>query len=227
MDAGFEARLRVGDVTFDAADAALLRAVDEHGSLNAAATDLGRSYSRSHARITDLEERFGPLIERQRGGSGGGGSTLTPDARALLERFERLRAALAGTAEAEEIVLDGRVVDRDGELAVVETAAGTVRALVPAEGERVQVVLRADAVTLHTPDDAPPASGTSARNRFEGHVTAIDRGVAVARVLVDVGGEHSLAVLVTCSSVETLDLAASDRVIASFKATAARGIPRE
>jgi molybdate transport system regulatory protein len=228
MDAGFEAHLRADGVEFDGEDAELLRAVDEAGSLNCAAEDLGRSYSRAHQRLTALEDALGPLVARQRGGSGGGGSELTEAARELLGRFERLRAEFTGTAKVEETVLSGRVVAREGELATVETSAGRVRALAPEAGtDAVQVAVRADAVTLHAPDDAPAAEATSARNRFSGTVIAIDVGERVARVLVDAVEAATLAALVTTSSVETLDLRAGLEVVASFKATATRASPLE
>ncbi|WP_115865602.1 TOBE domain-containing protein [Halorussus litoreus] len=226
MDAGFEAHLRADGVRFDADDAELLRTIDAEGSLNRAADALGRSYSRALERLTELEDAVGPLVVRQRGGSGGGGSELTDEARDLLARFERLRAEFTGTAEVEETVLSGRVVDREGELATVATDAGQVRALAP-DGEAVEVAIRADAVTLHAPADAPDAAATSARNRFAGTVTAMDRGEAVARVLVDVGAPDPLAALVTASSVEKLDLGEGAEVVASFKATATRASPRE
>ncbi|WP_440007166.1 TOBE domain-containing protein [Halomicrococcus sp. SG-WS-1] len=229
MDAGFDAHLRADGVAFDADDAALLSAVAESGSLNRAAESLGRSYSRAHARLTDLEDAFGPLVERQRGGSGGGGSELTDRAEELLARFDRLRAEFTGTAEVEETVLTGRVVGREGELATVETPAGRVRALagdaaVP-EADAVQVSVRADAVTLHDPADAPATDATSARNRFAGEVASVERGEAVARVVVDVDADAPLAALVTMDSVEKLALRPGVGVVASFKATATRATP--
>jgi molybdate transport system regulatory protein len=237
MDAGFEAHLRADGVEFDAADAELLRTIDSEGSLNRAADALGRSYSRAHQRLTELEEAVGPLVARQRGGSGGGGSELTDEARGLLARFQRLRAEFTGTAEVEETVLPGRVVAREGELATVETDAGRVRALASetasaANGdaeaaEEVQVAVRADTVTLHDPADAPAEVATSARNRFEGRVTAVAEAEAVARVTVDVGAAESLVAIVTTSSVEKLDMEAGTPVVASFKATATRASPRE
>ena len=227
MDAGFEARLRADGEAFEARDAALLRAVDEHRSLNAAADALGRSFSRAHARITALEAEFGPLVERQRGGVGGGGSELTDAARDLLARFERLRTAYADTATVAETVLDGRIAERDGELATVETNAGTVRALAPEAGERVAVTLRADAITLHAPDDVPAAGEMSARNRFRGEAVDLVRGETIGRVGVDVGAETPLTVLVTHDALEALDLAVGDPVVASFKATATRASATE
>lgn len=221
----FEAYLTAGEVTFDARDVALLRAIDAEGSLNAAAGNLGRSYSRAHARIAVLEEQFGSLTEPRRGGSGGGGSVLTPGAHELLARFERLRTAVSGTVDVPENVLDGHVTERDGELAVVETDAGIVRALAPTDTAGVQVAVRADAITLHTPAGAPPAAGTSARNRFRGTVSAIDRGIAVARVLIDVDG-HGIAALVTDDSLERLRVESEDPIVVTFKATATRATPQ-
>ena len=222
---GFEARLRSDGVTFDDRDAALLRAVAREGSLNAAASALDRSYSRAHGRLGELEEAFGPLIERTRGGAGGGGSTLTDGARALLARYERLRAEFTGVAEATETVLEGHVIERTGELAVVETDVGRLRTLTPPGAEAVQVTLRADAVTLHAPEDAPPAGGTSARNRLEGVVETVEVGEAVGTVTVDVG-EVALDALVTVESVERLGLGPGEPVVVTFKATATRAVPR-
>lgn len=223
---GFDARLRGGEVEFDGRDAALLRAIGEHGSLNAATGALGRSYSRAHSRLTALEEAFGPLVERTRGGPGGGGSRLTDGARALLARFDRLREAFSGVAAATETVYEGRIRKRDGELATVETPIGTLRVLAPHDAESVQVTLRADAVTLNVPDDAPAAGGTSARNRLEGRVVDVRHGESVAQVDVDVGGDDPLAVLVTAESVERMSLAPGVPVVVTFKATATRATPR-
>ncbi|QDX40466.1 TOBE domain-containing protein [Salarchaeum sp. JOR-1] len=226
MDAGFDARLTAGDVAFDERDAALLRAVDAEGSLNAAADGLNRSYSRAHARLTDLEDAFGPLVDRQRGGSGGGGSALTENAADVLARFDRLRTGYAGIAETTEAVFDGEVASRNGELATVDTAAGRLSALVPPDASSVSVAVRADAVTLHDPADSPEPDATSARNRFSGTVTAVERGDAVSRVTIDVNAATPLYALLTNDSVERLALAADAAVVASFKATATRATPR-
>ncbi|GAB6860281.1 TOBE domain-containing protein [Haloplanus litoreus] len=224
----FDARIGQGDVTLTERDVTLLRAIDDLGSINAAATSLGRSYSRAQQRIVELEEAFGDLVARTRGGSGGGGSHLTGLARELLNRYDRLSAEFSGVAETAETVLTGRVVDRDGELATVKTVAGTVGALVPEydDGDEVRLTLRADAVTLQSPSRTPDPDRTSARNRLEGTVLSVDAGQAVALVTVDVGGEVSLSALVTVASVEKLNLHRGTPVVASFKATATRGVPR-
>ena len=225
MDADYETRLRVGDVAFGADDAALLRAVEAEGSLHAAASALGRSYSRAHGRVQELEEPVGSLLERRRGGAGGGGSELTDAARQLLARFDRLEAALADTADAEEVVIEGLVVARDGELASVETPAGVLEAVLFEPAERVQVTVRADAVTVYDPADAPDPGHSSARNHLAGVVAAVDRREAVARVGVEVAGEVTIPALVTVDSIEGLALAPGVDVVVSFKATATRATP--
>lgn len=226
MDAGFDARLRADDVEFTERDANLLRAVDEIGSIYKAADELGRSYSRSHQRVTALEEAFGTLAERQRGGSDGGGSTLTDQAHELLAKFERLQTGFSSVAETSEAVLEGIVLNRTGELGVVETEAGQVRAIVPPEGKTVQIGLRADAVTLHDPEDVPAENATSARNRFEGRVSSIEKGEAISQVTLDVGADSPLFALVTEDSKQKLGLEPEKQVIASFKATATQATSR-
>src|SRR5699024_9595558 len=174
-DAGFDAQLEEAGVTFTDRDAALLEAVDTYASISGAAEALGRSYSRSQQRVVELEGAFGPLVDRRRGGDGGGGSTLTTAARRLLREFDRLRVEFTGVAEAEETVLEGRIVERDGELATIDTDAGSIRTVVPAGASGVRVSIRADAVTLHSPG-TDPATETSARNRFSGTVVDIETG---------------------------------------------------
>lgn len=220
-----DARLHAGGVAFDATDAALLRAVAATGSLNAAAADLERSYSRAHKRLSALEAAFGRLVASERGGADGGGSELTTAGGELLARFERLRAAVAGTADVEETVLRGEVVERHGELGIVETPAGSVRALVP-EADAVQVSIRADAVTLQASTDAPEPDATSARNRLSGTVERVDAGTAIATVAVDVDAPSTVAALITVESVDRLALAPGTEVVAAFKATATRATPR-
>jgi molybdate transport system regulatory protein len=223
--AQFDAYIGTDGVTLDASDVDLLRAVDREGSLNAAAESLGRSYAHAQRRIVELEDAFGSLVERQRGGSGGGGSTLTGTAKDLLAAFERTRTGFEGVAGVAETVLTGPTVGREGELVTVETDAGPVRALVPDGEGVVQLSIRADAVTLTDPDDTPVPERTSARNRFPGTVCGIEAGERIARVAVDIGADDPLLALVTEDSREKLGLDVGSDVVASFKATATRGTP--
>lgn len=221
----FDAQLVAGEVAFDARDAGLLRAIDDEGSLNAAADSLGRSYAHAQRRIVELEAEFGSLVNRERGGSRGGGSTLTDGARGLLQQFRRITAESSGLAEVDETVLDGTVLERDGEFGLVETDAGVVRALVPPDSDRVEVTVRSDVITLYNPNSAPQGDETSARNQFEGRVRQVERGKRIARVTVAVDGSASFLALVTTTSVERLELEFDTEVVVSFKATATRAVP--
>ncbi len=221
-----EAAIVSGDVRFDARDAALLTAVVTHGSVNQAASELGRSRARALRRIQALEEAFGDLVERTRGGAGGGGSDLTPRARALLDRYSRLEAAVAATARMRETVLRGSVIAVDGELAVVRTDIGTVRGLHDGvePGAPVQVRIASDALTVHVPTDPVDADTTSARNRCEAVIEDIGSGETVHRLRMSVDGVPFRATI-TDASRERLDLAVGDSVFLAWKATATRLVP--
>jgi len=103
------AALIEGDAEFDGRDAALLRAVHEAGSVAGAASELGRSRARALLRIEALEGAFGTLVERDGAGVRRSGSRLTGAGRDLLDRYDRLQAVLAATANVPETVLDGTV----------------------------------------------------------------------------------------------------------------------
>lgn len=66
----------------------LLERVESEGSLRAAAISMGMAYTKAFRMVKTAEESLGfPLTERKIGGSGGGGSRLTPQARELLRRY--------------------------------------------------------------------------------------------------------------------------------------------
>jgi molybdate transport system regulatory protein len=215
------ATLVEGDVELDARDAVLLRTIARTGSVAGASAELGRSRARALSRIETLESAFGELVERRRGGSGGGGSRLTEAGARLLNRYDRLAAAIAATARVPETVLEGTVADVDGELAAVETAVGTVWGLHEgvSAGRTVQARIGGDAVTVRTTNGDGPA--TSARNRRHGRIEGVDRGetVHVVRVRVD---DATVRALVTDGSAERLGIREGNPVRIAWKATATR-----
>ncbi len=72
----------------------LLRGIQECGSLRASAMKMNLSYSKAIAMMNRAEEALGfSLTEKQIGGKGGGGSKLTPEAIAFLEKYEAYREA--------------------------------------------------------------------------------------------------------------------------------------
>ncbi|AGL00405.1 winged helix-turn-helix domain-containing protein [Desulfoscipio gibsoniae] len=76
-----------GDGPYD-----LLTGIDRLGSLRKAASEMGMSYNQAWHLIQTIEGRLGfSLITRQVGGNSGGGSTVTPKGRLLMERYKAFR----------------------------------------------------------------------------------------------------------------------------------------
>ena len=72
----------------------LQRGIQECGSLRASAMKMNLPYSKANAIMNRAEEALGfSLTEKQIGGKCGGGSKLTPEAIAFLEKYEAYREA--------------------------------------------------------------------------------------------------------------------------------------
>lgn len=102
---GLEARSKIwieaeGDAVFGKGRMRLLEAIDEHGSINRAAGEVGISFRKAWGHIKAMEERFGvKLVERQAGGRHGGGAVITAEAREFLSRFKLLEQELREFAD--------------------------------------------------------------------------------------------------------------------------------
>ena len=84
----------------------LLQAIDETASLTKAAARFGMSYKRSWSLVREMNEAFAkPLVETEKGGSGGGGSAvLTNLGKRVLRRYRQMEkdasdAVAAGVAD--------------------------------------------------------------------------------------------------------------------------------
>jgi molybdate transport system regulatory protein len=78
----------------------LLSAVEQTGSINAAAKVLGISYRKAWSQLNAMDEYAPfPLLERRTGGKGGGATHLTQAARDLLQNFEKLRESVNANAD--------------------------------------------------------------------------------------------------------------------------------
>lgn len=70
----------------------LLRAVEETGSLRAAAGTMDMAYTKALKMLRHAEQAVGaPLTTRSTGGKDGGGSRLTPEGKELLAKYEAYR----------------------------------------------------------------------------------------------------------------------------------------
>jgi len=78
----------------------LLRLVDKTGSLHKAAAEMSMSYRKAWLMLNSMEHRLGfPLLSRRVGGIAGGGSELTEQARALLDRYEAFHREVEETLQ--------------------------------------------------------------------------------------------------------------------------------
>lgn len=99
---GADARVRVDR-------AALIEAVDELGSISAAAKRLGLSYKGAWDVIQSLNNLFDtPLIEAAPGGKGGGAAQVTPRGRAVVIAFRRIQSELDAALAKIDATLAGR-----------------------------------------------------------------------------------------------------------------------
>lgn len=94
MKAGYSLWLKnkSGEKIFGQGPLSLLILVDKLGSLNRAAQEMGMSYSKATKIIKRTETNLNiNLLDREIGGSWGGGSSLTDEAMELIRKYERFR----------------------------------------------------------------------------------------------------------------------------------------
>jgi molybdate transport system regulatory protein len=81
---------------------ALMEGIARHGSISAAGKDLGMSYRRAWELANAINHIFAePLIEKQTGGSGGGGAKLSKLGQEVVGRFRAIEAACLSASSAD------------------------------------------------------------------------------------------------------------------------------
>lgn len=77
-----------GEIVFGSGKCRLLQAIDQLGSLSAASESLNISYRKAWGDLKKAEEHIGKkLIIKNRGGSGGGRTSLTPEGAKLVNAY--------------------------------------------------------------------------------------------------------------------------------------------
>ncbi len=100
-------QIRFNDTVIGPGKIALLEAVAENGSISGAGKACGMTFRRAWQLIETVQEALGrPLVETTVGGKGGGGATLTPFARALIEQYRSLEQQANGSADPLLALLD-------------------------------------------------------------------------------------------------------------------------
>lgn len=83
-----------GEKFFGEGPVRLLHAVEESGSLRAAAISMGMAYTKALKILSNAEQALGfSLTLRTIGGRSGGGSSITPEGKEFLKRYEAYRNA--------------------------------------------------------------------------------------------------------------------------------------
>ena len=89
-----------GKSIFGEGKARLLQAIEKTGSINEAARSMEISFRRAWSYITTMEKRMGFIfVNKNRGGKGGGGSSLTEEAKRFLIRYEKLNKSVRNFAD--------------------------------------------------------------------------------------------------------------------------------
>ncbi len=89
-----------GSLIFGSGRMQILKSIEKHGSILAAAKELRMSYRAAWGKIKAIEDRLGePLLYRQTGGHSGGGSELTPLGKELIGYFDYLNDIIKNTAD--------------------------------------------------------------------------------------------------------------------------------
>lgn len=189
--------------SFESRTRELLRAVWVHGSVSAAAAELGMDASNATRHLRTAERRAGTrLVERRPGGRGGPNAHVTAAGRRVLN----LRSQIAFALPYDDA--QGATPLRIGSRLLF--AAGRIP---PGPAD---IYIRPEAVALERPAKRPPVS--SVRNRFPARVDAIEpEAQGIFRVFLSAGALR-LESRVVRGAVKDLRLRTGSRVYANIKA---------
>ncbi|MET0274380.1 MAG: TOBE domain-containing protein [Phenylobacterium sp.] len=226
---------------------ALIEAVDELGSISAAAKRLGLSYKGAWDIVQALNNLFDePLIGAAPGGRAGGAATVTPRGRAVVQAFRRVQTEI----DAALAKLDGQVAgDLFWSLGMRTSARNALRGrishvtpgAVSAEvsldlggGVTIVAILTRRSVDELGLEVGKPAIAlikasfvvlargdnlrTSARNQIPGVVVGREDGAVNSEIALDIGAGKTLVATVTLESAQALELAPGEAVTALIKA---------
>ena len=94
-------RILVGQATaLGPGKANLLEAINETGSISAAARQMGMSYRRAWNLVHSMNKDFvGTVIETNSGGKGGGGASLTQLGKEVVQRYREIETLALASVE--------------------------------------------------------------------------------------------------------------------------------
>jgi molybdate transport system regulatory protein len=96
----------------------LMELISKHGSISAAGKEMGMSYRRAWLLVDEINGIVRePLVEKQMGGSGGGGARLTRLGRDVVSRYRAIEGAAATASAADLRALKGSLPTQSRALA--------------------------------------------------------------------------------------------------------------
>lgn len=91
-----------GEIALGPGKVDLLEAIGRTGSISAAAREIGLSYRRAWDMVNTMNHCFKkPLVERSKGGAGGGGAHLTELGRTVIGQYRRMESKALKSVQAE------------------------------------------------------------------------------------------------------------------------------
>ncbi|MGE4318922.1 MAG: TOBE domain-containing protein [Deferribacterales bacterium] len=203
----------------------LLELVQETGSIKKAAERIKMSYKAAWDSINSLNAVFGtPLVDRQTGGKGGGGTTLTKTGKDLIKtynHFSRLHMMYLNTMVNSNKIL-GKVDSVEQTYAMITTNNGDTIACIKLDedlmpGEEVTVFISPRDIILVDSD----AFSTSARNILKTEITAVNSSGQYTEAILKTENGTELAVSITANSAQKLGLRPGTHTFALFKTASA------
>ncbi len=96
-----------GEIALGPGKVDLLEAIGRVGSISAAAREIGLSYRRAWDMVDTMNRCFKhPLVESSKGGSGGGGATLTSLGKEVITQYRAMEEKATDTVQAEWKILN-------------------------------------------------------------------------------------------------------------------------
>lgn len=203
----------------------LLELVQATGSIKKAAESIRMSYKAAWDSINLLNEMYGtPLVERQTGGKGGGGTTLTKSGLELIKTYNhlsRLHMMYLGTLT-ESNKLGGVIKSIADTYALVETdngdtIAGTMLDPDLKPGETVSIFINPKDIILVDSDKLK----TSARNILKTETEKILPEKDMTEVILKTASGTVLKLSITTASSEKLGIKPGMEIFALFKTASA------
>lgn len=203
----------------------LLELVQETGSIKKAAETIKMSYKAAWDSINILNQIYGtPLVERQTGGKGGGGTTLTKTGKDLIKTYNHYSRihmmyldAMINTNK-----ITGRVDSALDTHVIVKTKGGDTLACIPLDED---LKSDEDVTVFISPRDIILVDNNSftasARNILQASVVSVQaNGIYTDAVLQTANGTE-LTVSITAKSAEKLGLNEGSTIFALFKTASA------